>query len=116
MSKMKKWLLKSLANKYAGAITSYGVGAAVSAILSYVASGPEWVGKALTAILSATSEGEITEINAMTLTVVLTPLVASAVQAGIGFLQSANIEKIQENNGAVVDGLAGPDTVEAAKK
>ena len=108
---MKKWFLKSLANKYAGAATAWAVGAATSGILSYVASGPSWVGKAITTVLSATSEGTITEVNAATLTVVLTPIVASAVQAGIGMIQSANIEKIQEQTGEVVDGWAGDNTV-----
>lgn len=116
MTKMKTWFLKKLANKYVGAATAWAVGAATSAILSYVASGPSWVGEALVTVLKATSKGEITEINAATLTVILTPIVASALQAGIGMIQSSNIEKIQEQNGAVVDGLAGPDTVEATKK
>ena len=110
---MKKWFLKSLANKYAGAATAWAVGAASSGILSYVASGPSWVGKALTTVLSATSEGAITEVNAATLTVVLTPIVASAVQAGIGMIQSSNIQKIQEQTGEVADGWAGPETVNA---
>ena len=113
---MKTWFLKSLANKYAGAATAWAVGASVSGILSYVASGPSWVGKALTTVLSATSEGAITEVNAATLTVVLTPIVASAVQAGIGIIQSANIEKIQQSTGEVVDGWAGPATVDSVIK
>ncbi len=114
MSKIKKWLLKSLANKYAGAIVAWGVGASVSGILSYVASGPSWVGKALATVLEATSQGEITEVNAATLTVVLTPIVASLVQAGIGFIQSSGIEKVQEANGDIVDGHIGERTIESA--
>ena len=108
---MKSWFLKSLANKYAGAATAWAVGASVSGILSYVASGPSWIGGALTTVLKATSEGAITEVNAATLTVVLTPIVASAVQAGIGMIQSSNIKKIQEATGEVADGWAGPETV-----
>ena len=111
MSKMKTWFLKSLANKYAGAATAWAVGAASSGIVSYVASGPSWVGKALTTVLSATSEGSITEVNELTLAVVLTPIIASAVQAGIGMIQSSNIKKIQEATGEVADGWAGPETV-----
>jgi len=110
---MKMWFMKSLANKYAGAATAWAVGASVSGILSYVASGPSWVGSALTTVLKATSEGAITEVNAATLTVVLTPIVASAVQAGIGMIQSSNIQKIQKASGEVADGWAGPETVEA---
>ena len=116
MSKIKTWFLKSLANKYAGAATAWAVGASVSAILSYVASGPSWIGQALTTFLSATSEGNITEINEMTLTVILTPIIASAVQAGIGMIQSAGIEKIQEQSGEVVDGWAGDETVNSVAK
>jgi len=116
MNKMKSWFLKSLANKYAGAATAWAVGASVSGILSYVASGPSWVGTALTTVLKATSEGAITEVNAATLTVILTPIVASAVQAGIGMIQSANIEKIQAASGEIVDGWAGPETVNSVVK
>lgn len=116
MNKIKTWFLKSLANKYAGAATAWAVGAASSGILSYIASGPSWVGKAVATVLSATSQGQITEVNAATLTVVLTPIVASLVQAGIGMIQSSNIEKIQQSTGEIVDGWAGPETVNSVVK
>lgn len=113
---MKTWFLKKLANKYAGAATAWAVGASVSGITAYLANGPAWVGQVVSSVLSATSQGEITEVNPMTLTLVLTPLVASAIQAGIGMIQASNIEKIQEQTGEVVDGWAGPETVNAVVK
>ena len=116
MKKIKALILKNLINKYRGAAAAYIVGASVSATISYLAEGPQWIGGLVSQLLTAVSQGEITEINAATLTLVMTPLVASAVQAAINAYQSAGVEKIQKANGEEVDGWVGKRTIESASK
>lgn len=116
MKKLKALILRNLINKYRGAAASYIVGASVSAAIAYLADGPEWIGGLLLQVLSATSGGEITEINPATLTLVLTPLVASAVQAAVNAYQAAGVERIQKANGEQEDGWVGERTIESASK
>jgi lysozyme family protein len=116
MKKIKELILKNLINKYRGAAVSAAVGYAVSFILAKVATGPEWLQGLVSSVVSSISDGEITELNAATLTAALTPVVAYIVNAAVNAYQSNNIEKIQQSTGEVVDGWAGPETVASVAK
>lgn len=111
MNKLKLWVLKTLVNKYYGTAVTYTVAAAAGWLLSLIATAPGWVQESISSVVTALSKGEITELNEETLTVALTPLVASLIQAIIAAYQATGIEKVQEANGSVVDGLAGPATI-----
>lgn len=115
MNKLKLWVLKNLVNKYYGTAVTYTVAAASSWILARMADAPGWLQDAVSSVVTALSDGKITELNTETLTVALTPLVASLIQAIIAAYQAIGIEKVQDANGSVVDGLAGPDTVKENK-
>lgn len=111
MNKLKLWVLKNLVNKYYGTAVTYTVAAAAGWLLALIATAPGWVQESISSVVTALSKGEITELNAETLTVALTPLVASLLQAIIAAYQAVGVEKVQEANGSVIDGLAGLDTI-----
>lgn len=111
MNKLKIWILKNLVNKYRGTAVTYTVAAAASWILARLAEAPGWAQDAVSSVVTSLSDGKITELNHATLTVVLTPLVASAIQAIINAYQAVGAEQIQADNGSKVDGLIGPATI-----
>jgi hypothetical protein len=116
MSKIKKWFITKMVRKYQGPAVAWAVGAAASAAVSYLAQGPAWIGKVLQSVLEAASGGQITEVNAATLTIVLTPIFASIAQAVVNAIQTAGIEEIQEANGEKIDGWVGEKTIKSATK
>lgn len=114
MKKLKALILKNLINKYRGAAVAWTVGAIVSFVFAKIASGPEWIGNIVNGAMEAISQGQITELNATTLTAILTPIVASGFQAVVNAIQANNVAKIQKANGEVADGWAGEKTVKSA--
>lgn len=105
-----------MVKKYQGPAVAWVVGLLVSGVLNYIAEGNEWVGKALLSILSAASQGNITEVNGVVLTSVLTPIVASIIQAVVAAVQGNGIEEVQKANGDLPDRWIGPETIKGATK
>tara|TARA_R110000772_G_scaffold199523_1_gene310121 strand:+ start:2316 stop:2660 length:345 start_codon:yes stop_codon:yes gene_type:complete len=113
---MKKRIIKIFMGKFSGPITSWATGAVVAYLLSLLVTAPEWALKLLNGLVEALTSGQFTEINAASLTLIIAPIIASLMQAGINYAKTSGIEKIQEANGSVVDGWVGENTIRKSSK
>ena len=90
---MMKFLEKKLINKYKGAAITAVSTAAVTFLVSKFGSAPESVQGVIKFILGAMSDGQITEITPVTMTTIITPIVAAIVAYAINWRQADAVEK-----------------------
>lgn len=115
MGKIKRFIAARMVGKYSGPAVAWAVGATASYLSTQIATAPEWVSDLVASVLSAASNGSITNPSPEALTVLLTPVFASIVQSIAQAIQASGVKKVQENIGAKADGYAGPQTIDYSK-